>query len=201
MKPPNDESTGEPYAHRLQALERRWLARTFDVQRLYRRNIERLRLGFVLDVGCGLGRNLRHAGGTGVGIDIDDAAVATTRARGLTAFTPAGFSASEYARPEGFDSLLMAHVLEHLSPKEGQELLRQYLPFLRANGQLVLICPQEAGFRSDPTHVSFLGGQDLASLADRCEVSVVSVRSHPFPRPVGHIFPHNETVLVARKCR
>ncbi len=201
MKSPNAEPTGEPYAHRLRALERRWLARTFDVQRLYRRNIEQLRLGFVLDVGCGLGRNLRHAGGTGVGIDTDDAAVATACGRGLTAFTPDGFSASEYARPERFDSLLMAHVLEHLSPDDGENLLRQYLPYLRANGQVVLICPQGAGFRSDPTHVSFIDGQDLTRLADRCDVSVLSVRSHPFPRVVGRIFPHNETVLVGRMRR
>jgi SAM-dependent methyltransferase len=200
-QPSDEEPTGGAYAHRLQALERRWLARAFDVQRLYRRNIQRLDLGFVLDVGCGLGRNLRHAGGTGVGIDVDEVAVATARARGLTAFTPTDFSVSEYAQPQRFDSLLMAHVLEHLSADAGEGLLRQYLPYIRSDGRVVLICPQQAGFRADPTHVTFLDGRRLEQLAERCGVSGTSVRSHPFPRVVGRLFPHNETVLVGHKRR
>jgi 2-polyprenyl-3-methyl-5-hydroxy-6-metoxy-1,4-benzoquinol methylase len=197
--PPGEEPTDEAYAHRLQALERRWLARAFDVQRLYRRNIQRLGLGFVLDVGCGLGRNLRHAGGTGVGIDVDEVAVATARARGLVAFTPTDFAVSEYAQPRRFDSLLMAHVLEHLPADDGEALLRTYLPYIRANGRVVLICPQHAGFRADPTHMTFLEARHLERIAERCAVSATSVRSHPFPRVVGRLFPHNETVLVGNK--
>jgi SAM-dependent methyltransferase len=196
---PSERASNDAYAHRLETLERRWLARTFDVQRPYRRNVQRLATGFVLDLGCGLGRHLRHVGGHGVGIDLDEVAVATARARGLTAFTPGEFSASEYARPGRFDSLLASHVLEHLAPGDGTALLRRYLPYLRAEGRVILICPQEAGFRSDPTHVTFLDGPGLEGVASDCRIDVTSVRSFPFPRLAGRVFPHNETVLVGRK--
>ena len=198
---PPKERAGDPgaaYAHRLQSLERRWLARTFDVQRPYRRNMRRLRPGFVLDVGCGLGRNLAHLDGNGVGIDADEVAVATARERGLTAFTPGEFAASEYARPGRFDTLLVAHVLEHLRPDAADALVREHLPFVRAGGGVIFICPQESGFKSDATHVTFLDGPALVDLAQRCGVTDTRVRSFPFPRLAGRLFRYNETVLVGR---
>ena len=195
----NQASTGNAYAYRLQALEQRWLARVFDLQRPYRRNIRRVTTGFVLDVGCGLGRHLGHVDGAGVGIDVDEAAVATARARGLTAFTPADFEASEYARPARFDSLLASHVLEHLSLAHGAALLQRYLPYLRPWGRVILICPQEAGFRSDPTHRTFLDSSGLRQLASECGITVTQVHSFPFPRIAGRVFAHNETVLVGHR--
>jgi 2-polyprenyl-3-methyl-5-hydroxy-6-metoxy-1,4-benzoquinol methylase len=187
-----------PYAHRLEGLERRWIARTFDVQRPYRRNIRRLDPGFVLDVGCGLGRNLSHLDARGVGVEPDEVAVATARARGLTVFTPAEFAASTYAGPARFDSLLVAHVLEHLTPEDGEQLLRRYLPSVRDGGRVIMICPQEAGFRSDATHVTFLDGPALVRLAESCGIAEIEVRSFPFARVAGRLFRYNETVVVGR---
>ena len=194
--PTSDGGGAEPYARRLETLERRWVARVFDVQRPYRRNIRRLEPGFVLDVGCGLGRNLSHLDGNGVGIDADPEAVAIARSRGLTVFTHDEFDRSEYARPGRFDSLLVAHVLEHLANDDAEKLLREHLPFVRPGGRVILICPQESGFRSDATHHTFLGPRELDALAERCGVTVRRTRSFPFPRPVGHVFRYNETVLV-----
>ena len=51
------------YTDRQRSLEGAWWKRLLDVQRPYRWHVRRLRLGFVLDVGCGLGRNLIHLEG------------------------------------------------------------------------------------------------------------------------------------------
>jgi 2-polyprenyl-3-methyl-5-hydroxy-6-metoxy-1,4-benzoquinol methylase len=179
------------YTGRLAQLEQRWIRRFVDVQAPYRWNLRRLDLGFVLDVGCGLGRNLGHVDGHGVGVDHNPHSVEVVRSRGMTAFTPDEFRASEYATPGRFDSLLSAHVLEHLEWDEAVDLVRTYLPFVRPGGKVVIICPQRAGFRSDATHVTELDGPALAQLASECGVPVRSTRSFPFPRFVGNVFTYN----------
>jgi SAM-dependent methyltransferase len=179
------------YAQRLAGLEARGIRRLVDVQAPYRWNIRRLGLGFVLDVGCGLGRNLEHLDRNGVGVDHNEHSVAIARDRGCTAFTP------EYAVPDRFDALLTAHVVEHLDWDRAVGLVEQYLRFVRPGGTVVVICPQEAGQRSDTTHVTYFDGERLRRLADACGLRVRSVRSFPFPRVVGRWFTYNETLLVA----
>jgi SAM-dependent methyltransferase len=189
------------YAQRLHGFDRGW-RRLLDVQRPYRWNIRRLDLGFVLDVGCGVGRNLMHLGGAtaGVGVDHSAASVELARARGLQVFTPAEFQASEYARPARFDSLLLAHVVEHMPYAQAGALLKEHLVYVKPGGKVVLIVPQEAGFRSDTTHVEFFRKESLQRLAEACGLVVQKTYSFPFPEVVGKVFPHNETVLVAQRA-
>jgi SAM-dependent methyltransferase len=192
------DTTDPGYADRLRRREGARWKRILDVQAPYRRNLRRLEPGFVLDVGCGLGRNLLHLDGHGVGIDHNVAAVAEARRRGLTAFTPAEFDESPYAVPGRFDSLLLAHVVEHMRFGEAVELVGRHLPFVRGAGKVILITPQEAGYRSDPTHVEFAPAERLAALLDHHGIELEQSRSLPFPRPVGHVFRHNEFVVVGR---
>lgn len=194
----NEASTkGASYSSRLARLERRWVRRLVDVQAPYRWNIRRLARGFVLDVGCGLGRNLEHLGGHGVGVDHNLHSVEIARSRGLRAFTPVEFTDSEFAAVGRFDVLLSAHVLEHLEPADAVGLLRTYLPYVRPGGRAILICPQRAGYRSDATHVSYLDDRALGAMAEECGLGVVRVQSFPFPRWSGRVFRYNETVVVA----
>jgi SAM-dependent methyltransferase len=197
VDPASTESAA--YTGRLTRLEQRWIRRVFDVQAPYRWNLRRLDLGFVLDVGCGLGRNLGHVDGHGVGVDHNPHSVEVVRSRGMTAFTPEAFLASEYAVPGRFDSLLSAHVLEHLAWDDAVALVQTYLPYVRTGGKVVIICPQPAGFRSDATHVTELDGPALGRLVVECGVAVRSTRSFPFPRVVGNVFTYNETVVVGEK--
>ena len=186
------------YADRLERLETVWWKRALDVQRPYRWNLRRLAPGFMLDVGCGLGRNLGHLGGHGVGVDHNPESIAVARSRGLQAFTPDEFAQSEYASPGRFDSLLCAHVVEHMPADSVVELLRSYLGYVRRGGKVIVITPQERGFRSDPTHVEFVDFDALRALADRLDLAWESARSFPLPRVAGRVFTYNEFVVVAR---
>jgi SAM-dependent methyltransferase len=186
------------YAERLVALEAAPWRRILNVQAPYRWNLRRLRPGFVLDVGCGLGRNLRHLDGRGVGIDHNPASLAVARERGLEVYTPEEFESSAHARPGRFDALLVAHVLEHLGAAEAEALLVEYGRYVVPGGKVIMICPQEAGYRSDASHVTFFDGDALAELAAVAGLTVESSSSFPFPRFVGRHFPYNEFVMVAR---
>ena len=65
-----------------------------------------------------------------------------------------------------FDSLLLAHVLEHLTTEDGIALLRKYTPFIK--DKVVVICPQEKGFASDETHINFLKHKDIEQMLKSC---------------------------------
>lgn len=169
------------------------------IQAPYRWNIRRQGLGYVLDVGCGVGRNLLHLDGSGVGVDTNPHSVAEARRRGLEAYTSDEFPDSDRAVLGGFDGLLFAHVLEHMRNDEAVALVGEYLPYLRDGGTLVIIVPQEAGYASDDTHIEFVSAEVLGRINDRYGLTPVSSGSFPFPRPAGRVFRHNETVAVARK--
>ena len=125
-------------------------------------------------------------------------AVAEARARGFNAVTVEDFLADPPA-PASFDALLVAHVIEHLNPSTGEGLLRSYLPFLKSNGRVLMICPQERGYESDPTHVRWTTGEDLAALARAVGLVPNRPRSFPFPRRLGKVFVYNEFVVLAIK--
>lgn len=190
---------GADYTERLQrvggARWKQWL----NVQAPYRWHIRRLRLGHTLDVGCGLGRNLAHLGGDGVGVDHNPSSVRYARARGLRAYTVDEFLASEHARPGRFDALLAAHLVEHLSAADAHEVVSMYLPYVRDGGRVVLITPQERGYASDATHVRFVGFAEAAALADGMGLRVRRQYSFPLPRLTGKVFTYNEFVTVASK--
>jgi SAM-dependent methyltransferase len=192
------DTAGEDYARRMQELASRRWKRLIDVQAPFRWNIRRLRLGRTLDVGCGLGRNLAHLDGNGVGVDHNPTSVAHARARGLEAYTVEEFFASAHARPGAFGSLLAAHLLEHLPAEQGREVLSAYLPFVRSGGTAVFITPQERGYASDPTHVRFVGFAEAAQVCRDLGLTVTRQYSFPFPAAVGRVFTYNEFVTVAR---
>jgi SAM-dependent methyltransferase len=190
-------ATADPeYADRLDRMQRaRW--KRF-VPNPYRWYLRHLRLGRVLELGCGVGRVLGYLTPDAVGVDHNVAAVAKCRAAGLRAFTPDDFGASiEATQP--FDAMVMAHVLEHLTQADGDALVARYLPLVRPGGRVVIITPQERGQRSDATHVRFVDRADVAAMCGRLGLRVMSSRSFPFPRFVGRWFVYNEFVTVAVK--
>ena len=192
------ETTDENYTEHLLA-SGVWWKKLLNVQAPYRWNLKRLSPGFMLDIGCGVGRNLIAV--DGVGIDHNPHSVGQCHARGLKAFLPDAFRASEWARPGRFDSILLAHVAEHMRQVEVTALLNEYLPYLRADGKLILITPQEWAFRRDPTHVEFVDFEGAFAILRSVGFEPVSSASFPFPRSAGKLLPHSEFVVVGTRPR
>jgi len=201
MDPAGAATHGDDYAERLIKLQTARWKQWVDVQAPFRWNLRRLNPGFTLDIGCGIGRNLLHLPGHSVGIDVNEHCVRAAKARGLTAFTPSEFRRSaEYNRPGRFDAILLAHVAEHMTEDQVVVLLQEYEALLRPGGKLILISPQEAGFRSDRTHVQLMDFIRLARISRRLGCELEQSFSFPFPRWVGRLFTYNEFVVVGRKA-
>lgn len=195
----SEETKAAAYADRLQAKQRVWWKRLAPVQLPYRWNLRRQKLGVTLDVGCGIGRNLPGLAAGSLGVDHNSVSVKYARSFGLPAMTVDEFKASDRAKPESFDGLLLAHLIEHLTPQQGLALLREYLRYLRPGGVLFIVCPQEAGYRSDPTHVVFADDAYLTSMCERAGLIVERSFSFPFPRWAGELFVYNEFCVRARR--
>jgi SAM-dependent methyltransferase len=194
------DTQGREYADRLIRLQTARWKRLLHVQAPYAWNLRRIHPGLVLEIGCGIGRNLTHLRGNAVGLDHNRFAVEYARSRGLKAFTPYEFERSEYYGPETFDSLLLSHVAEHMRFDELVALLRRYRPLLKAVGRLILICPQERGFASDATHVELMDFERLRRAASEAGFDVDREYSFPFPRFMGRVFIYNEFVSLSTKA-
>ncbi|WP_211589039.1 class I SAM-dependent methyltransferase [Allorhizocola rhizosphaerae] len=189
---------GADYAQRLHRIGDVWWKRVLNVQAPYRAHLRRLQLGFTLDVGCGIGRNLAHLDGNGVGVDHNAEAIAHVRSLGMTGFTVDEFHSSDYAIPARFDSLLVSHVLEHMPRDTAVKLVEEYKPYIKPGGKVVFITPQELGYASDETHVEFVGFAEAADIARRTGIAVEKQYSFPLPRLAGKVFKYNEFVLLGR---
>lgn len=188
-------STDAEYTRRLQDLSaRRWKRL---IPNPYGWKVRRISTGRVLDVGCGIGRCLDFLRPRGVGVDPNETAVEVCREKGHQASTPDEFFGS-HGPERQFDSLLCAHVLEHLDEATGVDLIRTYLPYLDAGGRVVLITPQERGQRSDATHVRFMDAAELTRLAEQSGLVIEKISSFPLPRMFGRWFIYNETITIAR---
>lgn len=189
---------GSDYTERLRTLESARWKQVLDVQAPYRRSIRHMRLGRTLEVGCGIGRVLWFLDDA-VGVDHNADSVRVARERGLHAWTTEEWPQCDDARLASFDSLVLAHVLEHVDEPTADDIIGEYLPYLRPSARLLLICPQERGYSSDATHVRFL---DLAAMEDtarRAGFVPTRASSFPFPRVAGRVFPYNEFVVLAAR--
>jgi 2-polyprenyl-3-methyl-5-hydroxy-6-metoxy-1,4-benzoquinol methylase len=193
-------TAGADYAERLYALSNVWWKRALHVQVPYQRNIRRFELGRAIDVGCGIGRNLRTLAPGSVGVDHNPYAIEVARRTGAPAYTDVEFFADPaLARPESFDGMLVAHVAEHLTPEDARTILGMYLPMIRPGGKVAFVTPQERGYASDHTHITFTGFAELEDLASDLGLETLRTSSFPFPRWAGRAFVYNEFVLLARK--
>ncbi len=189
------------YADRLNELQGKWWKKILPVQAPYRWRLKRHRLGRTIDVGCGNGRNLANLPSGSIGVDHNPHLVESARALGLTAYTSAEFFADpELSAADSYDSLLAAHLIEHLTPEGARNVMGQYLPMLKPGGRVLFITPQERGYASDPTHVTFTDLDALRSLSRDLGLRPMRAYSFPFPRRAGKLFIYNEFHVLAERA-
>ncbi len=190
---------GIDYADRLRTRSTVWWKRLLNVQAPYRARLRSYDLGRTLEIGCGIGRLLVALPFGSVGIDHNPHSVAECRRLGLDAFTSDDFLAGDRARDGEFDSLLLAHVVEHMTPDEARDLIAAHLRFLRPGGKVLLICPQEKGYTTDHTHVHYFDGPALVGLLRSVGLRPATAASFPFPPLAGRWFPYNEHHVLATR--
>jgi len=193
-----EDTKGKDYSERLANLEGKSWKRILNVQAPYKWNLSRLQMGRTLDVGCGIGRNLVNLENS-VGVDHNLDSVLIARSKGLKAYSTDEWISSPDAVHGSFDSILLAHVLEHLSEADADQVITSYLPYLKQGGNLVLICPQEKGFPTDPTHIRWVDDAELLKTGTRLGFTEVKNYSFPLPRFAGKLFTYNEFVYVGRR--
>jgi SAM-dependent methyltransferase len=198
LKNPGTETEG--YTQRLVGLQTIWWKDLLQVQLPYKWNIRRVLQGTVLEVGCGIGRNLLHLGSGAVGVDHAGHSLRIAKSRGLTVFPPEDFFAWADSHRIVFDNLLFAHVLEHLSYDAACALVGDYLGYLKPGGKIVIITPQYAGYKSDPTHQTFFDHDVVSQLMGKHGLVAICRYSFPFPQFFGRWFLYNEYISVWSRC-
>jgi len=164
----------------------------------YRAHLKWLALGRTLDVGCGAGRNLRALSAGSLGIDHNTLLTEACKQFGLQAMTTEEWISKKEQFSSGFDSILFSHVAEHMTVAEFEKLLQGFLFALRPQGRVVVICPQEAGYASDSTHVEFMDEAKISGVLEGLGLKPQAAYSFPLPRAFGRHFRQNETVVVGR---
>lgn len=163
----------------------------------YKWNIRRACKGTVLDIGCGIGRNLKYLKNKqNVGVDHNAGSVEICRQDGFEACVPDEFH-SMFAHRK-FQTLLLSHVIEHLTLDQTHSMLEEYLPYMDVDSRLVIICPQQRGFASDETHVTYFHEKNIRDLLVRFLFKKILYKSFPLPKFFGKLFIYNEHVVVAQ---
>lgn len=200
---PNPDTKTLDYAHYL--IEKRNRFRTRFFQLPYQLHLRFLFPRKTLEIGCGAGRNLVTLSRKSVGIDHNPVLVQSCRDIGLNAFTTDEWDEKGKSSRFSFDSILIAHVAEHLRYDEFVTLLRKYYPYLKNRGRVLVFCPQELGFKYDPTHLEFMDFEKIeralieAAQGERFFLKVEKKYSYPFPRFMGKRFLFNEFIVIGRK--
>ena len=178
----------------------RKLVKSFYVSRVLR-HVD----GLAIDLGCGAGQILERLPAGSLGIEVNSKLVEDLERRGLrvmpAADGPSGFNLTAL-RADEFGTLVLSHVLEHFN--HADEVLRKLLRDCAALGvsTVIIVVPGDAGFRSDPTHKTFVTMAYLQShgLID-CEGFQISHSSY-FPgnmRFMGRLFLYHELMVVYKR--
>jgi SAM-dependent methyltransferase len=197
-----EEAFGRAYASR--QIERQRNPFRQRIKSWYIARVLRHVEGKAVDLGCGAGQILERLPAGSLGIEVNPFLVEDLTQRGLRVMRAAesagGFDLSAVPRDE-FGTLVLSHVLEHFD--RADQVLRRLLHDCADLGMstVIVVVPGASGFRSDPTHQTFV---DLAYLRAHAllDGDCFRLAHHSyFPgnlRRLGQLFVYHELMLVYR---
>ena len=107
----------------------------------------------ILDIGCGLGRNLRalqQGGFCPVGVDVNADTLEQVRSEGFECYKPDDPALENSV----WDVLIMSHIIEHFDYQGMVKMVESYLRLLRPGGYLIIATPLiNSRFYEDFDHV------------------------------------------------
>jgi 2-polyprenyl-3-methyl-5-hydroxy-6-metoxy-1,4-benzoquinol methylase len=152
--------------------------------------------GYVLDIGCGDGEYIENYKGRSLGIDANENNIYFCQKIGLNVITA---DANSFNKPETFDTVLLSHVLEHLSLP--QKVLENSYISTKTGGCILIIVPTYKGFVSGLNdlvgHKNYISEQYLDHyLID--QLGCKKIYSKKFP--ICEFGPYQELRLIYLKC-
>ncbi len=195
----NKNTKNENYAQRLLNLQDKEWKKKLKFLNPYKYHLSFICKGQTLEVGCGIGRVLNFIPNRSVGVDHNSNSIKICKSKNLKAYTSKDFFSKYTGNNTQYDTLLFSHVLEHMTLIDAQKLLETYLPFLKKNGKLILITPQEKGYDSDSTHIHYMNKEDLKKFAENNLIKESFTYSFPFPNIASKYFIYNENVFIGIK--
>lgn len=173
--------------------DKSWVRRL--IRKLYLKDIVRHLNGKLLDVGCGAGE-LLEVYPASFGSDLNPMLVKYCHESGHPAVI-ADCNALPFLSGS-YESLVMSNLLEHL--EHPLLALKEAARLLKAGGVLVVTVPYEAGFKFDPTHITWVTGDQLKELTCWAGLMLERLYSFPFGRKfLGKFFYFIELRAVLRK--
>ncbi len=146
----------------------------------------------VLDLGCGRGEALEALTAAGIdcrGVDTSAAMVRHCTERGLVAEQVDLLKGLERVEPGSLGAVVSFHVIEHLTPKAIERLVRLAFRALRPGGVLVLETPNPlsvavvaGSFWLDPTHTRPVHPEMLRAFYESAgfkDIEQLDLRPHP----------------------
>ena len=152
----------------------------------------------IVDCGCGAGEFLHFCRTRRIparGIDWNEHLVARCRQAGLDASVG---DLTTYEPPNGkLHNLLCDNVIEHLGQAEIESFFAKLRQIVGVGGKMLVVVPGKKGFRTDPSHRTFVSPEVMQALCRRHQIALRKAFYWPLNfRAAGDFFYLNMSVFL-----